>query len=141
MTYPLDYRSLEKVVARLRREYAKAEEARAQDRKDDFDSFRTAAVKLFEMSYELSIKIMKHYFELVAAVPDELDTLNYRNFLRAMAETGLTIDPDEWGAFRQERNKAVHTYFEPVAEGIYSRMPKYIQAFELLLESLRVKCT
>jgi len=141
MKYPLDFTSLEGVVARLEKEYAKAERAKVQGNEDDFDSFRTSSVKLFEMAYELSIKTMRHYYELVAALPDELDAVNYRNFLRLMGEAGLKVDVDEWGAFRQERNKAVHTYLVPIADSIYKRIPVYIKAFELLLDSLRKKCT
>lgn len=139
--YPLDISALENVITRLKKEHAKAEKAMAQGNDDDFASFRTSAVKQFEMAYELSIKTMRHYFELVAAIPSEIDEVNYRTFLRMMAEAGLNINPDEWGAFRQERNKAVHTYFEPVADSLYRRMPDYIASFERLLDSLRKKCT
>lgn len=140
MMSQLDFRAFEAVVARLKKEYAKAEAAKARGDEDDFGSFRTCSVKQFEMAYELGIKTMRHYFELVSPLPDELDGLNYRNFIRLMSEVGLDVDPDQWGAFRQERNKAVHTYFEPVADSIYQRMPEYLAAFDLLLISLRKQC-
>ncbi len=126
---------LRDALSQLVKNHAKAEKMRAEGNQDDFASFRTAAIKNFELTFEVSLKLIKRYFEWAAAIPDEIDGVNYRTFLRIAAEIGLIDDPLEWGSFRQERNKAVHAYMEKVAEEIYERIPVYIAAFTALAEA------
>jgi nucleotidyltransferase substrate binding protein (TIGR01987 family) len=87
---------------------------------------RDACIQRFEYTYELSIKCMKRYMESENPDPENIDQMNYRDFLRLAAEIGLIKQVELWFTFRDARNKTSHAYDEQKAIEVFNIIPDFI---------------
>ena len=94
---------------------------------------RDSAIKRFELTFDIAWKLAKAYLEefegIRCASPKECFREAYR--------TGLIGYSVLWIRMTDWRNKAVHTYNEKYADGLYRKLPKVLSAFRLLENSLR----
>ena len=98
---------------------------------DDLD--RTGAIKLFEMSFELSWKILKKVLQEKGLT----EVKNPKDVFREAANQGYLEDPELWFSFQETRNLTVHTYNEGTAELIFSRLDEFQTEFNRLIEKLK----
>ena len=92
---------------------------------------RDAAIKRFEIAFDLSWKTLKAFLEtnaLFCASPLVCFKEGFRQ--------GLLASHDEWVSIVEMRNKTVHTYDEKLAEEVYASLPKALTAFQQLLKAL-----
>ncbi|MGL6076742.1 MAG: HI0074 family nucleotidyltransferase substrate-binding subunit [Fimbriiglobus sp.] len=97
-------------------------------------TIRTAAIKGFEMAYELCIRTLRRHLEQADMVAP--DTLTYRDLLRLAAERGLVTDPVAWFRYQDMRNQSAHTYDEGKAAAIAELIPEFHTAAEELQAAL-----
>ncbi|HQZ87581.1 MAG TPA: nucleotidyltransferase substrate binding protein [Gammaproteobacteria bacterium] len=97
---------------------------------------RDACIQRFEYTYELSIKFIKRYIETENPSPENIDQMNYRDFLRLAAEIGLIEIVELWFQFREARNITSHAYDETKAIEVFNVIPSFIQQVNYLLEKL-----
>ena len=94
---------------------------------------RDAAIKRFELVFDLSWKTVKTFLEerkgIVCHSPADCFREAYQNKL-------ISFD-DFWLELVKTRNLTVHTYNEKLAEQIYGGLPKALQKFEELLAYLK----
>lgn len=130
---------LKKAIAHLSKSMEFAGSDSAQKDTDLFRTFRTACIKSFEYTYELSIQLIKRQLETMASSPDEVDRLNFKDLIRTAAEKGLISEVSQWFDYRETRNLTVHTYDEDKADQVYRSLPGFKKSaiqLEQLISSL-----
>lgn len=130
----LDLTSLNNALAQLRDSLDRCREPAYAADPALVRTIRTAAIKGFEMAYELSIRTLRRHLELADLVAP--DALTYRDLLRLAAERGLVTDPVAWFRFRDMRNRSAHTYDEGKAAAIAESIPEFLAAAEDLRAAL-----
>lgn len=100
------------------------------------EDLRDACIQRFEYTYELSIKMLRRVLEQSISL-EELDLMNFQDFIRTGAEKGLIADPKQWFEFRKMRNTTSHGYDEAKAKEIYQRLQLFIQHVQDLLKKLK----
>ncbi len=100
---------------------------------------RDACIQRFEYSYELCVKFIKRYIEAAYPIPENIDQMNFKDFLRLAAEIGLVQDVQAWFRFRDARNKTSHAYDAEKAAYVFSHIPHFMEESEFLLHQLALK--
>ena len=101
---------------------------------------RDPVIQRFELTYELSIKMIRRYLRLVAISEDEVNELTFRDLIRRASELNLIKgDLAAWIDFRQARNDTVHTYNETRAVEVAEATIKFASEAHALLEALKEK--
>jgi len=89
---------------------------------------RDAAIKRFELAFELSWKLLKAYIEeyhgLICQSP--------RSCYREAYKLSILDYDDYWMSIIDLRNKTAHIYNLEMAEEIFEELPKVLQRFEKL---------
>src|SRR3989344_2590685 len=92
---------------------------------------RDAAIKRFEIAFDLSWKTLKAYLERSALFCVSPLACFKEAFRQNLLETR-----EEWMEIVEMGNKTVHTYDEKLAEEVYTSLPKALTAFQQLLRVL-----
>lgn len=95
------------------------------------DLEKTGVVKLFELCYELSWKILKRLLAFKG-----LEVNNPRDTYREAAMQGWIDEPKIWFDFIKKRNETVHQYGQELVENIYEILPKFKIELEKLLTKI-----
>ena len=98
---------------------------------------RDSAIQRFEFTFDLAWKTLKIYLEEVHGV---LCASPKSCFREAYAQKIISYD-EYWIDLTEIRNRTSHTYSKPLAEVIFSQLPKAVKAFEELLSLLKTKPT
>ena len=101
------------------------------------DTLIAGVIQKFEFVYELSIKMMKRQLKLLAAVPEEIDSSDFRDILRLSARAGLIDTVEDWLLYRKMRNVTSHTYDQDKAQQIYQQISDFLQSAQFLLNQLK----
>lgn len=88
---------------------------------------RDASIKRFELSFELSWKLLKAFLDNQGFLCN-----SPRKCLEQAFSFGVVEDDPLWLAMMNDRNSAVHTYDEDFANALYSRLPDYLKLFQAL---------
>ncbi len=96
-------------------------------------------IQNFEIVYELGFKMLRRQIEAESASPDEVDTFNFRDVLRAGAEKGLIADVEAWLRYRQMRNITAHTYDHDKAKQVYQGTLLFLADARALLAALEAR--
>jgi nucleotidyltransferase substrate binding protein (TIGR01987 family) len=94
---------------------------------------RTAAIKNFELTYELAWKAMKRLLEFREA--ETLPTTS--SVIKKAFRYGLIDDEKKWLELIQLRNKAVHTYGEDLANSVYAKLSSTTDSFYFSLNKMK----
>ena len=92
---------------------------------------RDATIKRFEFSFELTWKVLKRIL-----AKKGIEVNSPRETFRFAAKEGLIDDPAQWFRFLEDRNLASHTYNEQMAEGLYAKLPAFLEALEKLIQKI-----
>ncbi len=94
---------------------------------------RDSAILRFEFTFDVAWKALKEYLEnnkkVIVASPGDCFREAYR--------TGVIAYDDAWLKMAKERNEAVHTYKEELAEKLYEKLPTFLKMFAELTEVLK----
>lgn len=132
----LDLRPLDRALAQLEKSLAYVESEMARQDPGLRQQFRAASIQAFEYSYELCWKMLKRRLERDAATPAEVDSLGFRELIRAGAERGFVADPEAWFEYRDRRNQTAHTYGEATAERVLAAARRFAKDGRALLAKL-----
>ena len=94
----------------------------------EYDVFRAACVKEFELVLEQSGKLLKKRLRPYFASSRQVDRLVFKDVFRHGARHGL-IDADaceRWLAYRDNRNETAHDYGEAFAEATLALLPAFL---------------
>jgi len=89
---------------------------------------RDAAIKRFELTFELAWKLIKAFLE----EHHNMRCASPQSCFREAFSQGLINYDEMWIKMAEWRNLAVHTYREELAEDLYKKLPEALKRFQLL---------
>lgn len=98
-------------------------------------SLRAGAIKHFEITYELSWKMMQRWLNANVG-PDVTDSLSRHGLFRFSCEKRLISDVDAWIRHHKARNQTSHIYDERIAIAVYDGIGAFVEDARELLGSL-----
>jgi len=107
----------------------------------DYEVFRNAVVKGFELVLEVSGKLLRKALKAYGGSPKTVDELFYKDVLRHAGKHGL-LDPNEierWFVYRDNRNNTAHDYGEGFARLTLALMPAFLEDARRIEVVLREK--
>ena len=107
----------------------------------DYEIFRNAVVKGFELTLETAGKLLRKALKTYTGSPRSVDELSYKDVLRHAAKHGLlsTVEVTRWFAYRDNRNNTAHDYGKGFAEDTLALMPTFLADARALETTLREK--
>lgn len=92
--------------------------ARAEPGSIDYEVYRNAVIKSFELTLETAGKLLRKVLKLYTGNPKSVDALVYKDVLRNAALRGLLSaeELERWLQYRDSRNDTTHDYGEIFAE-------------------------
>ena len=96
------------------------------------DITRDCSIKRFELAADVAWKTVKE----VLYVDFGVNVNSPKTAFREAFKQGLIDYEDGWIKLVDTRNETAHTYKEELAEEIYSKIPEYLELFQILLQKL-----
>ncbi|HEX5339120.1 MAG TPA: nucleotidyltransferase substrate binding protein [Gallionella sp.] len=114
---------------------------RAEAGSIEYEVFRNAVVKGFELTLETTGKLLRKALKAYGGNPKAVDELFYKDVLRHAAKHGLlTVEEVErWFAYRDNRNDTAHDYGEAFAQQTLVLLPGFVADARALEAALREK--
>jgi len=105
----------------------------------EYEVFRNAAVKGFELTLETAGKLLRKTLKAYFAAPREVDRLTFKDVFRYAAKHGLlpVETVERWFRYRDNRNTTAHDYGEGFAEETLGLLPAFAADARALLEIIR----
>ncbi len=115
--------------------------AKAELASVDYEVFRNAVIKSFELTLETAGKLLRKVLKSYVASPQEIDALVFKDILRHAARHGLlsAVELERWLAYRDSRNETAHNYGEQFAENTLRQITDFQRDALALYETLRKK--
>lgn len=107
----------------------------------EYEVFRNAVVKGFELVLEISGKLLRKSLKAYDGSPKAVDELVYKDVLRHAGKHGL-MGPEEierWFAYRDNRNNTAHDYGEGFAQLTLALMPGFLDDARRIEATLRTR--
>jgi len=101
------------------------------------DGLRAGVIKNFDITYELSWKLMKRWLEEAGLVPLPIPTTRKALF-RLAAEQHLIADAEDWLEHHKLRISTTHEYSEAIANFVTSTVNGFIDDAKYLVEKLEL---
>lgn len=104
----------------------------------EYDIYRTAVVKVFELILEQAGSLLKRALRLYLFSSKKADSLYFKDIFRQAAQHSIiTIkEAENWLNYRDERNIAAHNYGEEHAEDILFLLNNFIKDTKSLIKKL-----
>ena len=105
----------------------------------DYEIFRNAVVKGFELTLETAGKLLRKALKAYSGTPREVDALTYKDVLRHAGKHGLmgTEAVVRWFAYHDNRNNTAHDYGVGFAEDTLKLLPGFVADARDLEATLR----
>ena len=105
----------------------------------EYEIFRNALVKGFELTLETAGKLLRKALKEYTGRPREVDALTYKEVLRHAVKHDLmtTAAVDRWFSYRDNRNNTAHDYGVGFAEETLVLLPGFIADARTLETVLR----
>jgi len=107
----------------------------------DYEIYRNAVVKGFELTLETAGKLLRKGLKTYTGNPRAIDELTYKDVLRHAAKHGLLemAAVKRWFAYRDNRNNTAHDYGRGFAEETLGLLPDFLKDARCLETTLREK--
>ena len=105
----------------------------------DYELFRDAAIKKFEMTIEQLGKILRKLIPEYTGNKTAAAKMPYKELLRYGGQFGLIDDVEKWMAYRDARNDTAHEYGEDFAIVVLPRLQQFVVDGRALLKNLEAK--
>lgn len=107
----------------------------------DYEVFRNATVKGFELTLETSGKLLRKVLKAYTGNPREVDELTYKDLFRHATKHGLLDDKavERWFEYRNNRNDTAHDYGIAFVKTTLKLLPAFLQDAKSLQEVLQQK--
>ncbi len=133
----LDLSSFRNAISQLEEALAYCDSELAHSDPKIKQLFRTAAIQIFEFTYELSWKMLKRYIESASATPATVDQMAFADLIRTGNEQNLLLSGwDKWREFRGARSITSHVYDETKAKEVFVIIPRFSAEAKFLLARL-----
>ena len=106
----------------------------------EYDIYRAACVKQFELISEQCGKLLKKSLLAFFSSSKQLDALTYKDIFRHAAKHGfMTLaEVERWLAYRDHRNQTAHEYGENYADNVLHLIPQFLADAANLLKAIEV---
>ena len=133
----VDLTSLENCLASVQRAYAGLLGKPAES--FEYEIYRSACVKEFELLLEVTVKVVKRVLREYVTSTGALAEMTFKEVLRTAAHSNLLTlaEVDKWFLYRDIRNGSAHEYGADLATRVITVLPAFIQSSESLLTTLR----
>lgn len=99
---------------------------------------RAASIKAFELTYEISINVLKRHLETISPTPGEVDRMTFSGLMREAFGLDLVrSDVTVWRGYRSMRGTTSYIYDEEKAREIFADVPDFLQEARYVLARLR----
>lgn len=107
----------------------------------DYEVFRCATIKGFELVLELSGKLLRKALKAYMGNPQMVDDLVFKEIFRHAAKHNLlsTDAVERWFAYRDNRNNTAHDYGKAFTETTIKLLPQFIDDAKNLQKTLQNK--
>lgn len=104
----------------------------------EYEIFRNAIVKGFELTLETSGKLLKKALKPYFANPNDVDQLTFKDIFRHASRHGLLsiAETKRWFAYRDNRNNTAHDYGIGFAEETLKLLPRFVEDAKHLKDML-----
>jgi len=111
---------------------------RSEPESIDYEIYRNATVKGFELALETTGKLLRKALKPYFASSRAVDELYFKQLFRHGAKHGLMMvgEVERWFAYRDNRNTSAHDYGETFAEETLRLLPTFITDAKRLKERL-----
>ena len=115
--------------------------AKAEPGSVDYEVFRNAVIKSFELTLETAGKLLRKVLKAYVGSPKTVDTLVFKDVLRHAALHGLltAAELERWLVYRDSRNDTAHNYGEQFADTTLALITDFQRDALALYETLRQK--
>ncbi|OHB32439.1 MAG: nucleotidyltransferase [Desulfuromonadaceae bacterium GWC2_58_13] len=105
----------------------------------EFEIFRNAVVKGFELTLETAGKLLRKALKAYTGKPRDVDRLTFKDLLRHAAKHDLltVAAVERWFNYRDNRNSTAHDYGIGFAEETLALLPGFIADARVLETTLR----
>jgi nucleotidyltransferase substrate binding protein (TIGR01987 family) len=105
---------------------------------DDFEVYRNAVIKGFELTLETSGKLLRKVLKEYVANPQTVNDLVFKDLFRMAARHNiLTLqEVERWFAYRDSRNETAHDYGVEFAEKVLKLIKEFLIDARRLHENL-----
>ena len=113
--------------------------AKAEPGSVDYEVFRNAVIKSFELTLETAGKLLRKVLKAYVGSPKTVDTLVFKDVLRHAALHGLlsAAELERWLVYRDSRNDTAHNYGEQFADTTLALITDFQRDALALYETLR----
>ncbi|MEO7445720.1 MAG: nucleotidyltransferase substrate binding protein [Ferruginibacter sp.] len=135
----LDTAYYERCIKTLEKAYALLLQANPEN--IDYDMYRSACVKEFEIILEQSGKLLRKILKPYFHSPKEVDKLVFKDIFRHGAQRGMfTVETCErWLEYRDNRNNTSYDYGVNFAEETLTLLPRFIEDATALAQIIKQK--
>lgn len=105
------------------------------------NTLKAGVIQHFELSYELSWKLLKRQLEQEVPTPAIVDSWSFQELIREGFERHLITDASRWLEYRHMRNLTSHTYNQSKADQVYKSAIAFYQDALQLLKSIQSRNT
>lgn len=104
----------------------------------DYDVYRLAVIKGFELTLETSGKLLRKALKLYISNPRDVDNFVFKDLFRHAHKYGLIDTPavERWMNYRDNRNSTAHDYGEGFAEQTLAIMTDFVADVKKLADTL-----
>lgn len=115
--------------------------AKAEPGSVDYEVFRNAVIKSFELTLETAGKLLRKVLKAYVGSPKTVDALVFKDVLRHAALHGLltAAELERWLVYRDSRNDTAHNYGEQFADTTLALITDFQRDALALYETLRQK--
>lgn len=130
---------LARCILTLENSLARLNQAKADS--IDYEVFRNAVIKSFELTLETSGKLLRKTLKRYLASAREVDALTYKSVFRHALKHGLVDDKavERWFAYRDNRNDTAHDYGVEFTKTTLKLLPLFLKDAKKLQEKLSVE--
>jgi len=95
----------------------------------DYEVFRNAAIKGFELTLETSGKLLRKALKAFIGTPREIDKLTYKDLFRYASKYGLleSAAVERWFAYRDNQNNTAYDYGLSFAKTTLKLLPDFLK--------------
>ena len=105
---------------------------------DDYEVYRNAVIKGFELTLEISGKLLRKVLREYMANPNAVNSLVFKDVFRQAAHYNLMSleEVERWFAYRDNRNNTAHDYGVEFAERALNMIKNFLNDSRQLHQSL-----
>lgn len=111
----------------------------AEPKSIDYEIFRNATIKGFELTLETTGKLLRKTLKSYMGNPRTVDELTYKDLFRHATKHGF-LDAkavERWFSYRDNRNNTAHDYGVAFAQTTLKLLPKFLEDAKIMQQTLQ----